>query len=80
MWYEHPAEGIDAENWTEHIIATGPDIGIEADFLPQYPGEVVVFAAEFFGQQLSLYRVSLDDGSLIGSRVIDATTLSAESV
>jgi hypothetical protein len=80
VWYEHPEGGLETENWTEHFIASGPDIGIEADFLPQYPGEVIVFSAQFFDQQLAFYRVSLTDGSLIGSRVIDATTLSAESV
>jgi hypothetical protein len=80
VWYEHPVGGLDTENWTEHIIATGPDVGIEADFLPQYPGEVVVFAAQFFDQKLGLYRVSLADGSLIDSRIIDSTTLSAYSV
>jgi hypothetical protein len=31
VWYEHPAEGLDAtENWTEHIITTGPDVEFDA--------------------------------------------------
>jgi len=81
VWYEHPIDSLDStQNWTEHIIATGPDVGIEADFFAQYPNEIVVFAAQFFDQQLGLYRVSLIDGTLVDSRAIDTTTLSAYSV
>lgn len=80
VWYEHPADGLDSQDhWNEHVIATGPDVGIEADFLEQYPGEVVVFAAQFFDEKLGVYRVSLTDGSLVESRIIDDTTLHAYS-
>ena len=51
VWYEHPESGLDATgDWTEHVIVSGPDVGIEAEFLSQYPDEVVVFAAEFFNE------------------------------
>jgi len=80
VWYEQPAGGLQAEHWTEHVIATGPDVEIEIDFFNQYPGEVVVFAAQFFDMALGVYRVSLEDGSLINSRIIDNTTLNAYSV
>ena len=81
VWYEHPAAGLDATaEWTEHIIATGPDVGIEADYFDQYPGEVVIFAAQFFDELLGVYRVNLADGTLVSSRVIDNTTLNAYSV
>ena len=81
VWYEHPEVGLESTTaWIEHIVATGPDVGIEADYFAQYPDEVVVFAAQFFDQQLGVYRVSLKDGSLINSRTIDNTTLHAYSV
>lgn len=45
--------------------------------MDQYPGELVVFAAEFFNEKLSFYRVSLTDGSLVDSRIIDDSTILA---
>lgn len=27
VWFEHPAEGISGK-WTEHIVCSGPDVGI----------------------------------------------------
>lgn len=81
VWYEHPAEGLSASaNWTEHVITTGPDVDIEADFMDQFPDEVVIFAAQFFDEKLGVYRVSLKDGSLVESRIIDDNTLHAYSV
>lgn len=62
------------------MIATGPDVDIEAVMMDQYPGEIVVFAAQFFDEKLGVYRVSLKDGSLVESRIIDSTTLHAYSV
>lgn len=48
--------------------------------MDQYPNEVVVFAAQFFDEKLGVHRVSLKDGSLVESRIIDDTTLHAYSV
>ena len=48
VWFEHPAAGLTSATWTEHVVTEGPDVGIEIVSVPQYPGEVVVFAAEFF--------------------------------
>jgi len=45
--------------------------------MDQYPGELVVFAAEFFNEKLSMYRVSLTDGTLVDSRIIDDSTILA---
>lgn len=80
VWYEHPKGGLSVENWTEHIVATGPDVGILAETFDQFPNEIVVFAAQFFDEQLAYYRVSTIDGSFKGSRLIDNTTLNAYSV
>jgi hypothetical protein len=41
--------------------------------VPQYKDEVVVFAAEFFNEKLSFYRVSTKTGTLVASREIDAS-------
>jgi len=40
-----------------------------------YPGEVIVWAAQFFDESLAVYRVSLTDGSLVDSRLIDSNTI-----
>ena len=40
---------------------------------------MVVFAAQFFDEKLGVYRVSLTDGSLVDSHIIDDTTLHAYS-
>jgi len=39
--------------------------------LPQYPGEVIVWASQYFDEALGVYRVSLKDGSLVDKRVVD---------
>ena len=80
IWLEHPEEGLqDGVAWTEHIIVEGPDVDFEVEY-GIYENEIVVYAAEFFNEQLSVHRVSLVDGTLVQSRVIDTTTLSAYSV
>ena len=28
VWFEHPAEGLTQSPWTEHVVTSGPDIGI----------------------------------------------------
>lgn len=80
VWFEHPEEGLTAAPWTEHVVTSGPDVGIEVEF-DMYKNEIVVFAAQFFDEKLAVYRVSTKDGSLVDSRTIDDTTiLSAYSV
>lgn len=80
VWFEHPEEGISGE-WTEHVVCSGPDVGIKVLSLPQYKNEVVVFAAEFFNEKVSFYRVSTETGELVDYRIIDETDiLSAYSV
>jgi hypothetical protein len=33
LWLEHPEGGLDQVPWTEHVITSGPDVGIECDHL-----------------------------------------------
>lgn len=82
VWFEHPAEGLAATPWNEHVVTKGPDVGIEVEVAGTwYKDEVVVFATQFFDEKLALYRVSTKDGTLVGQRTIDDTTiLSAYSV
>jgi len=75
VWLEHPVGGLDVENWTEHVITEGPDVGIKIVDFPEYPNEIVVFAAEFFNQALSVQRVSTVDGSLVARGIIDDTEI-----
>jgi len=28
VWFEHPAEGLTDATWTEHVVTSGPDVGI----------------------------------------------------
>lgn len=79
VWFEHPEEGLEGE-WIEHVITEGPDVGIEVITDGPWRHEIVVFAAEFFNEKVSFYRVSTKDGSLVDSRLIDNTILSAYSV
>lgn len=80
VWFEHPKEGLSGE-WIEHVVCAGPDVGITVEEVRQYKHEVVVFAAEFFNEKLSFYRVSTKDGTLVDSRVIDdSEIMSAYSV
>jgi len=34
VWFEHPAEGLTSNHWTEHIVTKGPDVGIQAVTVP----------------------------------------------
>ena len=45
VWFEHPEGGLDSVPWTEHIITSGPDVGISCYTFSQYRYEIVVFAA-----------------------------------
>ena len=75
VWYEHPEGGLDTTPWNEHVITTGPDVGTEVHTFNQFRDEIVVFASEFFDEKVAFYRVSLKDGSLVDSRIIDDTTI-----
>jgi len=80
VWFEHPEEGLTGATWKEHVVTAGPDVGIQVIQDSPYRHEVVVFAAEFFNENVSFYRVSTKDGSLIESRMLDDSILSAYSV
>jgi len=81
VWFEHPEEGLTDATWTEHVVTAGPDVGIEVIEDSIYgKHEILVFAAEFFNEKVSFYRVSKNDGTLVDSRVIDTEILSAYSV
>jgi len=71
VWLEHPEDPTD--DWKEHFITSGPDVFFSYDRLPEYPGEIVVWAPEFFMKTLAFYRVKIDGGELVegGSRIID---------
>lgn len=72
VWFEHPVEGLNHDGaWVEHVVTSGPDVGIQIITAPQFKNEIVVFAAEFFNQKVSFYRVSTVDGSLVASKTID---------
>jgi hypothetical protein len=76
VWFEHPAaDALDGATWPEHVITTGPHVDTYIETLASYPGEVVVWAAQFFDESLAVYRVSLTDGTLVDSRVIDSNTI-----
>ena len=79
LWLEHPAaDALDGSAWTEHVITTGPDVWTSIDTMAAYPGELIVWSAQFFDETVSVHRVSLTDGSMIGSRVIDDNTIAME--
>ena len=85
VWLEHPEEGVsnkkNKDAWTEHVIGNMADVGFEVVELPEYEGEIVVLAAQFFDEAVSMHRISLVDGSLIQSKIIDNTQIqSAYSV
>jgi len=82
VWFEHPAEGLTDATWTEHVVTAGPDVGIQVldDSDCPYRNEICVFAAEFFNEKVSIYRVSTKDGSFVQSALIDDEILSAYSV
>ena len=75
VWFEHPEGGLDQAPWAEHVVTMGPDVAFEVDYFDQYPGEAVIFAAEFFNEKVSVHRVSLTDGTLVESRTIDDSTI-----
>ena len=76
LWLEHPEGGLDSgEMWTEHVLGNMADVAIEVDTLSEYKWEIVVFAAQFFDEKLSMHRISTVDGSLVQSKVIDDTEI-----
>ena len=76
LWLEHPADGLDStETWTEHVLGNIADVSIEVQELPEYKGEIIVFAAQFFDEKISMHRISKKDGTLVQSKVIDDTNI-----
>jgi len=76
LWLEHPEKGLASDDaWTEHVLGNIADVSIEVVDYPAYRNEVVVFAAQFFDEKLSMHRVSTKDGSLVQSKVIDDTNI-----
>jgi len=72
LWLEHPENGIDEdEPWKSHYISDGPSTWTRTDVLDNYPGEIIVWAAEYWNERLTVTRVSTEDGTFIDSRVID---------
>jgi len=72
LWLEHPEGGLDSgEYWTEHVLGDMADVIFEVDTINQYEDEVVLFAAQFFDEAISMHRISTLDGSLVQSKVID---------
>ena len=79
IWLEHPAaDALDGTEWTEHVITTGPDVWTSIDTMAAYPGELIVWSAQFFDETVSVHRVSLTDGTLKSSKVIDNNTIAME--
>ena len=75
VWFEHPEGGLAEFPWAEHVVTNGPDVGILIEELPEYPNEIVIWATQFFDETVAIYRVSLQDGTLVDSRIIDDTTI-----
>jgi len=46
VWFEHPEEGLAATPWTEHIVTTGPDVGVSFHTWSgrEYKDQLIVFA------------------------------------
>jgi hypothetical protein len=34
VWFEHPAAGLTTAPWIEHVVASGPDVGIQVVHAP----------------------------------------------
>jgi len=75
LWLEHPEGGFKTENWTEHVLNNMADVGLDMVEMSHYKNEIVVFAAQFFDEAVSVHRISTVDGSLVSSRMIDDETI-----
>ena len=66
LWLEHPEAGLDlTKPWTEHILGNMADVCFEVVEMEQYKDEIIVFAAQFFDEAISMHRISKKDGLLI---------------
>lgn len=34
VWFEHPEAGLTSATWTEHVVSSGPDVGIQVAHVP----------------------------------------------
>ena len=61
--------------WTEHVITSGPDVFTSIDTLAAYPNELIVWSPQIKDERFVIYRVSLTDGTLVDSRIVDDNTI-----
>ena len=72
VWFEQPASNpLNGDMWTEHVITSGPDVFTSIETLVSYPNEVIVWSPQIKDERFVVYRVSLTDGTLVDSRIID---------
>ena len=67
LWLKHPEGGLDSgEYWEEHVLGNMADVNFHVEEnMSGYKHEVIVFAAQFFDEALSVHRISTVDGTLI---------------
>lgn len=83
VWFQNPGRSS-SSSWVEHVVGSGPDIGIDV-VQDTGNGDVYVAAAEFFAQRLTLWHlvngtlaqgspvvVDNSDGAMYGVRHVDA--------
>lgn len=61
-----------APRWDVHILGAGPDMNFDVLYLNGTSAPVVVYAAEFFGEQLSAFQIGLG-GEVTKQAVLDRT-------
>eukprot|EP00455_Lapot_gusevi_P009013 TRINITY_DN13_c0_g1_i5.p1 TRINITY_DN13_c0_g1~~TRINITY_DN13_c0_g1_i5.p1 ORF type:complete len:405 (-),score=164.36 TRINITY_DN13_c0_g1_i5:108-1322(-) len=81
VWLEQPAnDPLHSVPWTEHVVQQGPDVMFCIGELDNDTSTLELVATQFFGQKLTLSVLSLTDGSLLSTRVIDDTIGAAYNV
>jgi hypothetical protein len=80
VYFEHPEDGLKTLPWKEHIITKGPDVIFDLINHPSHPDSYIVFAAEFFNKELTMYEICKSTGVLLNSRLIDGAIDAAYSV
>lgn len=80
LWLEHPATGLSATPWVEHVVTSGPDVTINVAEIKGQNDYIYVFAAEFFSKELSVSQIHKSTGVLVQKRIIDNTIDQAYSV
>lgn len=69
IWLQNPGNNTSTNGgyWKEFILTDGPDI--DFDLVEVSPGQIIVFAAQFFGKQLSVHYIQ--NGTVVKSQVVD---------